>query len=239
MGLEDLCPWPECASVIGTFYFAGRAQALQWRGPADTSSPCQQLGPRPHSPHPTGKASEEGSQVAFLLPGPTPPGHQWAASPQCRPLLSSSWSNQVNILPLQNQAQLSQGCLPAQNGVPSPACLGLSQGSPPCPTLLHQTPEILEQLDKVQTHRPLLWVWLLQKVWLLALQTGLPGRGCDAGQRVGSARQGKSAGGLWPTAGARAGPGALSGLHLHGVALPMALTAVYFLGPHTEGGLRS
>ena len=140
MALQDLCPWPECASVIGMFYLAGRARALWWRGLADTSSPCHQVEPGPpHSLHPTGKATEEGNQVAFLLPHPTPPGHRWAGSPECRPLLSSSWSDQANILPLQNQAQEFQGCLPAGKGVTSPACLSLSQGSLLSPTLLHQT----------------------------------------------------------------------------------------------------
>lgn len=50
----------------------------------------------------------------------------------------------------------------------------------------------------------LLWVWLLQKIWLLALQSNLPARGGDAGQRMGSGKQGKSVGDLWPTIG---GPG--------------------------------
>lgn len=54
----------------------------------------------------------------------------------------------------------------------------------------------------------LLWVWLLQKLWLLALQSGLPARGDDADQRTGSGRQGKSVGGR-----------ALPGLHIHAVGL--------------------
>jgi len=221
MGLEDLCPWLECASVIGTFYLQVEPRHCSGGARQTPVLPASSWAPGPT--HPTPPARPVRKEAKWPSCSQVPPH---PATSGLVPLSAGPCS--VAPGPTRSTSFLSRTRLSCPRAASLP-----KRESPALPVSVSAR----EALRARRCFTRLLWVWLLQKVWLLALQTGLPGRGCDTGQR-GSARQGKSAGGLWPTAGARAGPGALSGLHLHGVALPMALTAVYFLEPHMEGGLR-
>lgn len=96
-----LCRWSPGTAMEGP----GSAKSLPAIGPHSSARP-----PR--------------TEARQLL-APTPPHpSQWADSPKCRPLVGSSWPNQANILPHQNQAQQFHGCL-CLKGSPQPACLSL------------------------------------------------------------------------------------------------------------------
>lgn len=77
-------------------------------GVSEISTPCQKLGPIPSARLLRKEARQ--SSCSQLLPHLS---QQWADSPHRRPLLSSFWPDQANILPLQDQAQLFHGCLAA------------------------------------------------------------------------------------------------------------------------------
>lgn len=158
-------PWPECASVIDTFYFAGRAQALQWRDPADTSSPCRWLGPRPHSSHPSGRATEK--EAKWPTCSQVPP------HPATRGLVPLS-AGPCSVAP----GPTRPTSFPSNTRLSRPGAASLPEReSPALPVSIPAREALCARLCFTKP----LGVWLLRKVWLLTLPSGLPGRAGDAG----------------------------------------------------------